>query len=754
MIRDFAPENARLLEKRDKLQAKIDAYYNQTRRNKSEISPEQDDRFLRNIGYIVGNSRTISSATETPHSVNIVNTQNLDPEITSIPGPQLVVPVDNARYALNAANARWGSLLDAIYGTDAIDGGDSKKLSRGKESGYDPKRGKEVFRHAEGFLDDNFPLTKAARYSDVIEISVVDGGFNGRKELLFKTANGFFVSLHQPGKFVGYAINGGSMCVLLRNNRLHVELQIDRHSRIGKTHRAGLKDILLESAVTTICDMEDSVAAVDAEDKQRVYRNWAGLMRGTLSSVFKNKYGKTVKRRLSNDRKYACPLGGDMITLPGRSLLLVRNVGLHMYTDAVVTSGRGGGGEEMIPEGLLDLAVTCLAAIHDLKKTGDRNIPTGSVYVVKPKMHGPEEVEFVQHTFARVEKILGLAKNTVKIGIMDEERRTTINLRECLEVAKDRVFFINTGFLDRTGDEIHTAMCAGAVLPKSQLKEAVWKSAYEAWNVEVGLASGLRGCGQIGKGMWAAPDEMHKMLKSKAVELEQGASCAWVPSPTAATLHAIHYHQVDVSKVQAALESRSGQSLSSSTAPSFSRNLRDILTLPLLLASPPPRNTVLRELENNAQGILGYVARWVHEGVGCSKIPDINNVGLMEDRATLRISSQHIANWLKYNIVRRDDVLQAFRKMAGLIDSQNAERRHSGSSPTVGNRPPAIATNFESDAAVRASLDLVFEGTSSPNGYMRITSTERQTMMYTEPILTKCRKIAKAQQHDAKHFVR
>mmetsp|Transcript_10134 Transcript_10134/g.16330 ORF Transcript_10134/g.16330 Transcript_10134/m.16330 type:complete len:472 (+) Transcript_10134:1213-2628(+) len=461
------------------------------------------------------------------------------------------------------------------------------------------------------------------------------------------------------------------MCVLLRNNKLHVELQIDRHSRIGKTHRAGLKDILLESAVTTICDMEDSVAAVDAEDKQRVYRNWAGLMRGTLSSVFKNKSGKTVKRRLSNDRKYACPLGGDMITLPGRSLLLVRNVGLHMYTDAVVTSGRGGGGEEMIPEGLLDLAVTCLAAIHDLKKTGDRNIPSisppssassassspssfynsraGSVYVVKPKMHGPEEVEFVQHTFARVEKILGLAKNTVKIGIMDEERRTTINLRECLEVAKDRVFFINTGFLDRTGDEIHTAMCAGAVLPKSQLKEAVWKSAYEAWNVEVGLASGLRGCGQIGKGMWAAPDEMHKMLKSKAVELEQGASCAWVPSPTAATLHAIHYHQVDVSKVQAALESRSGQSLSSSTAPSFSRNLRDILTLPLLLASPPPRNTVLRELENNAQGILGYVARWVHEGVGCSKIPDINNVGLMEDRATLRISSQHIANLSVYS---------------------------------------------------------------------------------------------------------
>eukprot|EP00471_Norrisiella_sphaerica_P006916 CAMPEP_0184488068 /NCGR_PEP_ID=MMETSP0113_2-20130426/10508_1 /TAXON_ID=91329 /ORGANISM="Norrisiella sphaerica, Strain BC52" /LENGTH=738 /DNA_ID=CAMNT_0026870541 /DNA_START=185 /DNA_END=2401 /DNA_ORIENTATION=- len=686
LVRDFSERNSQLLEERDTLQRKIDKFHEEHLGNSS---PEKEEKFLREIGYL-----TEPTESKTAHFQ--IETRGLDPEVSSVPAPQLVVPVDNERYALNAANARWGSLLDAYYGTDAI--GRHERQTKG----YDPQRGKEVFVHAERFLDEHFPLTHA-KYADVTKFELVDGGYNGRKELVFRTKEGVTSLLQNPQQFVGYSL-GKVTKILFKNNGLHVELQIDPNSRIGKTHRAGIKDIVLESALTTICDCEDSVAAVDAEDKAKVYLNWFGLMNGSLSTEFK-KQGRVLRRSLNKDRVFNTPNGGSL-TLPGRALLLVRNVGIHMYTDAV-THGRD---NKPVPEGLLDLAVTCFAAKHDLMRNSDTglcNSRSGSVYIVKPKMHGPREVEFVLKSFERVEAFLGLPEKSVKIGIMDEERRTTVNLPACLNVAKDRVFFVNTGFLDRTGDEIHTCMRAGPVLPKEGIKRAVWKTAYEAWNVDVSLKLGLKGVGQIGKGMWAAPDRMADMLSKKVSELKQGASTAWVPSPTAATLHAIHYHRVKVLEVQERLRNRAHAALT------------HILTLPLNRENMLDGETVAKELENNAQGILGYVARWIHKGVGCSKIPDIHNIGLMEDRATLRISSQHIANWLLHRVITREQVIETFRKMAVLIDRQNQK-----------SGVPSLANNFEKDPAVRASLELVFEGTKSPNGY-------------TEPILHKYRRSVK-----------
>jgi len=668
LVNQLEPAHRALLEKRDQFQSQLDQWYRQ--RGSESIDPQDYSQFLREIGYVEAEADRVEVCTE-----------NVDSEVAQIAGPQLVVPVDNARYCINAANARWGSLYDALYGTDVVSEADGATRS----AEYNPIRGARVVAYANAFLDRTVPLAKGT-YDGVCGLSVVKR--DGQAALEIETDTGP-TQLSDPAQWVGYREEDGSLsCILLRNNGLHVEIHIDRADPIGKIHPAGIKDVILEAAITTIQDCEDSVAAVDAADKVRVYRNWCGLMRGDLQAEF-NKGGARVKRRLNSDRTYSDPKG-KALTLPGRSLLLVRNVGIHMYTDAVLNEEG-----KPIPEGFLDALLTALAALHDLRGGGEiKNSRTGSVYIVKPKMHGPAEVAATVELFGEVEGILGMPHNTLKIGIMDEERRTTVNLTRAIGEARERLIFINTGFLDRTGDEIHTSMEAGPMLPKAQIKDQKWLLAYEDWNVDAGIGTGLVGRGQIGKGMWAMPDAMGDMMESKIAHPLAGASTAWVPSPTAAVLHAMHYHQVFVADRQRELAGRSQASLN------------DILTPPLL-PDMLSAEEIERELDNNAQGILGYVSRWVGQGIGCSKVPDIRDVGLMEDRATLRISSQHIANWLHHGLVDQAQVKATFTRMAAVVDRQNADDSD--------YRP--MADNLEDSPAFQAALDLVFDGRQEPNGY-------------------------------------
>ena len=685
VLNEFIPRNQALLNARVVLQAKIDNWH-LSNANRA-FSQQAYQQFLTEIGYLVPEQGDFQ-----------ISTENVDPEVALIAGPQLVVPLMNARFALNAANARWGSLYDALYGSDVI----VDDLKQEKIAGYDPIRGQKVQTFARDFLDISLPLINGSHH-DAVNYKV------DNQQLIITLNTGDQVSLKDVSQFVGF--NGSEenpSTILCIHNGLHIEIQIDENNLIGQTDAAGVKDLVLESALSTIQDCEDSIAAVDAADKTAVYTNWLGLMKGDLSETI-SKGGKKFTRTLNPDRAYS-NAAGEPLSLPGRSLQFIRNVGHLMTTDAILTTNN-----EEVPEGIVDALVTSLIAMHDLNGSSNCvNSKQGSIYIVKPKMHGPEEVQFTNDLFSRVEESLGLDENTIKMGIMDEERRTSANLKECIRAASSRVAFINTGFLDRTGDEIHTSMLAGPMVRKELMKNEKWISAYENRNVVIGLKAGLKGKAQIGKGMWATPDEMAAMLKAKIGHPKSGASCAWVPSPTAATLHVMHYHQVNVSEVQQ-------QMLTEANLTENSSQLDDLLTIPLLKnitdLSEQDRQD---ELNNNVQGLLGYVVRWVNQGVGCSKVPDIDNVGRMEDRATLRISSQHICNWLHHGLLSADQVMQTLERMAVVVDTQNEQ-----DSSYI-----AMAPNFETSLAFQAAVDLIFAGKEQPSGY-------------TEPLLHKRRNVLK-----------
>ena len=675
LLNKFYKRNQDLLNKREELQNQINQWHIKNRN--SEFNLEKYKNFLIEIGYIYPRCEDFT-----------IKTWNVDPEIRKIAGPQLVVPVMNARFALNAANARWGSLYDALYGTDMIDEGDGAQ----KSGGYNPVRGDKVISFAKKFLDETIPMSKGT-FDQVTKFEFIGN------ELSMKLKDGSKVNLKDKDQYVGYQDKGeGAYGLLFKNNNLHFEIQIDKSHPIGQEDLANVKDILMESAITTIQDCEDSVAAVDAEDKIIVYRNWLGLMKGNLKRSF-DKAGKFITRELNSDRKYLLK-NGKMILLPGRSLMLVRNVG-HLMTNPAIKDNKN----NEVPEGIMDAFFTICIAIHDIIGNGIyKNSKTKSIYIVKPKMHGPEEVEFTCDLFSEIEKIFNLPENTVKLGIMDEERRTTVNLKECIEVAKHRVIFINTGFLDRTGDEIHTSMEAAPMVTKADMKKEKWINAYENWNVDIGLETGFKGNAQIGKGMWPMPDEMLEMYKTKTMHPLAGANCAWVPSPTAATIHALHYHKIFVQEEQEKIINRE------------KAKLDDLLNIPSIKKENfPSKEEILAEIENNAQGILGYVVRWVDQGIGCSKVLDINNIGLMEDRATCRISSQHISNWLHHGLCTEAEIIEIMKKMAKVVDEQNKnDVNYKKMSPS-----------FDS-IAFKAACDLAIKGKYQPSGY-------------TEPILHEMR---------------